>query len=764
MQHELIRNMNERIKKMLASHHVKSNLFLIIVAAVLLEMISGVQYYYSRNLLEEELEKQAGTELKLKAMISNSSRYTVESALQSHIREIRRDMASPDSMFSATQWLVRCSRRLAGGGLAFIPYYYPQKGRLFEPYSYWKGDSIETVEITNDGHDYTESSIYQWVMETNSAYWSHPYHDTIATQKDLISYCLPIHDDNEKTVAVLYMDIDTKWLGDTLNSRGMFPSSFNLLLNAEGKLVAGPRDSLVSKATLDYVINLINDSTVEKRESEKGRFWVMEFRDPDTGEKGQLFLSNIIGNKKWLLAMACYDNEVFGDLKKLRVAILLLMMAAFGVLVLIINRFARNDRRLQKAEMEKKRIDSELLVANKIQQSMLPQENGQLIMENGQLVGDVEIYGSLVPAREVGGDLYDYFIRDEKLFFCIGDVSGKGVASAMMMAVVHTKFRDFSAHENNPARIMQNINVGCCQNNKTNMFVTLFIGVLDLPTGRLRYCDAGHDAPFIMENGEWRIENCHPHLPVGVFDDFTYSVEETHIEPNSTIFLYTDGLTEAKNSQHKLFGLERVKEVLAGCLVDSSFSRLGTNVTSPNDLIETMIEAVHQFVGDAEQSDDLTMMAIRYTPQQYECILSEKLVIKNDVKEVSKLSEFIKSVLEKQNIEKSLGRQLRLAVEEAVVNVIDYAYPVGQEGEIEVRVLSDGKTMKTVIIDSGVAFDPTAKERADTTLSAEDRQIGGLGILMVREIMDSINYERINHQNVLTLVKQLRDSSTSETK
>jgi sigma-B regulation protein RsbU (phosphoserine phosphatase) len=267
-----------------------------------------------------------------------------------------------------------------------------------------------------------------------------------------------------------------------------------------------------------------------------------------------------------------------------------------------------------------------------------------------------------------------------------------------------------------------------------------------------------------MGNGEWRIENCHPHLPVGVFDDFTYSVEETHIEPNSTIFLYTDGLTEAKNSQHKLFGLERVKEVLAGCLVDSSFSRLGTNVTSPNDLIETMIEAVHQFVGDAEQSDDLTMMAIRYTPQQYECILSEKLVIKNDVKEVSKLSEFIKSVLEKQNIEKSLGLQLRLAVEEAVVNVIDYAYPVGQEGEIEVRVLSDGKTMKTVIIDSGVAFDPTAKERADTTLSAEDRQIGGLGILMVREIMDSINYERINHQNVLTLVKQLRDSSTSETK
>ena len=168
-----------------------------------------------------------------------------------------------------------------------------------------------------------------------------------------------------------------------------------------------------------------------------------------------------------------------------------------------------------------------------------------------------------------------------------------------------------------------------------------------------------------------------------------------------------------------------------------------------------MTVAVHGFVKDAEQSDDLTMMAIRYTPQQYDCILSETLVIKNNVKEVTKFGEFMKSVLEKPDIEKSLSRQLRLAVEEAVVNVIDYAYPVGHEGEIEVRMMSDGKTLKTVIIDSGVAFDPTAKEKADTTLSAEDRQIGGLGILLVREIMDTINYERVEGRNILTLTKKL---------
>ena len=123
---------------------------------------------------------------------------------------------------------------------------------------------------------------------------------------------------------------------------------------------------------------------------------------------------------------------------------------------------------------------------------------------------------------------------------------------------------------------------------------------------------------------------------------------------------------------------------------------------------------------------------------------------------MSKFSTFMKSVMEKLNIEKSLARQLRLAVEEAVVNVIDYAYPAGYEGDIEIQIMSDGKTLKTIIIDSGVAFDPTAKEKADTSLSIEDRQIGGLGILLVRELMDTINYERENGKNILTLIKNIK--------
>jgi sigma-B regulation protein RsbU (phosphoserine phosphatase) len=276
------------------------------------------------------------------------------------------------------------------------------------------------------------------------------------------------------------------------------------------------------------------------------------------------------------------------------------------------------------------------------------------------------------------------------------------------------------------------------------MFVTLFIGVLDLPTGRLRYCDAGHDAPMFMTDGKWVMLDVIPHLPVGVFEDVQYGVQEAQMTPDSTIFLYTDGLTEAKNIKHKQFGIERVEEVLAA-----------NSQLSPQQLLETITNKVHEFVGDAEQSDDLTLLAIRYTPKDFESTLTETLLIKNDIHDVPKFSTFMKSVMEKLNIEKSLARRLRLAVEEAVVNVIDYAYRAGQEGDIEIRIMSDGKTLKTIIIDSGVAFDPTVKEKADTSLSAEDRQIGGLGILLVRELMDAINYERNNGKNVLTLIKNI---------
>ena len=236
-------------------------------------------------------------------------------------------------------------------------------------------------------------------------------------------------------------------------------------------------------------------------------------------------------------------------------------------------------------------------------------------------------------------------------------------------------------------------------------------------------------------------------LPIGVFGDFKYDSEEYMLAPNSTLFLYTDGLTEAMNEKRKQFGLGRIHEQLT--------ASIEAQHSGAQQLLEDMSRSVNQFTGNAEQSDDLTMLAIHYTPQASECTLSEEIVLHNDLGEVKALNEFVKTVVAQVAMEPALGKKLRLAVEEAVVNVMSYAYPTGVQGEITVKAASNDKRLKFIIIDSGTPFDPTETINADTSLSAEDRPIGGLGILLVRELMDSVNYERVDGKNILTLRKNI---------
>jgi sigma-B regulation protein RsbU (phosphoserine phosphatase) len=210
----------------------------------------------------------------------------------------------------------------------------------------------------------------------------------------------------------------------------------------------------------------------------------------------------------------------------------------------------------------------------------------------------------------VGGDLFDFYIRDDKLFFCIGDVSGKGVPASLVMAVTKASFRTISAHESQPECIVSLINDTIAEENETNMFVTLFLGVLDLKTGDMSYCNAGHDAPILISKDGKRIGlmKVESNLPVGVMKGWKYKRQENIIDGGTTIFLYTDGLNEAENIDHGQFGEERMLDVAR------KMSAKGN--VSPEQLIKQMVKAVHDFVGEAEQSDDLTMMTIQYNPKE----------------------------------------------------------------------------------------------------------------------------------------------------
>ena len=253
---------------------------------------------------------------------------------------------------------------------------------------------------------------------------------------------------------------------------------------------------------------------------------------------------------------------------------------------------------LKTTTASKAAIDNELRVAHDIQMGMLPKTFPPYPDRD-----DIDVYGQLTPAKEVGGDLFDFFIRDEQFYFCIGDVSGKGVPASLVMAVTRSLLRNISAHTSEPSHIVATLNNTLSEGNNTNMFVTLFVGVLNLKNGLLRYCNAGHDAPLLMKDTVKTLP-VESNLPVGVMADWKYVAQEICLDRGTVVFLYTDGLNEAENITHEQFGVQRV--------INVAQQAIAGNDNQIKSVVNRMTAAVHDFVGDAEQSDDLTMLAIGY--------------------------------------------------------------------------------------------------------------------------------------------------------
>ena len=708
---------------------------IILLAGALIETMSLLQYNYTHQLMEEELDYRTESELTLKSVRVKSMLRSNEKMVRNYLWLMQRQIDQPDHIYNIHQRLVSTNDDVMSSFVAFVPGYYPDRERLFEPCAIRRGDSIAIVQLAGERHDYTQREFYEQAVLNNKSTWCDPYLDADASGMVVTTYSMPFRDNNGKIVGVFGIDLSTQGIIDTLNTKHNYPSTFFLLLTEDGKLISQPDSSHTQQSDVTAVVEMINDSTYERKLSSTGHSKIITFTDKENG-KGYAYYAFMRGEPHWQMVMVCYDNEVFGKLKKMRQNLLLMMLAGCTLLGFILYRFNRNIRRLNASNLSKERTDSELRIAKNIQSEMLP---GHDISRP-----DVDVSGKQVTALEVGGDLYDYFIRDEKLYFCIGDVSGKGVPSSLVMAVVHSHFRILGQHESSPVRMMQAINEVASEDNETNMFVTLFIGVLDLPTGRLRYCNAGHDAPLIIDQ-EITPLPVNAHLPVGVFSDFKYDQQETLLPNDATLFLYTDGLTEATNSNHELYGLARVVATAQRCKEQGE--------TTPVQLMEAMTASAEQFTDSAQQSDDLTMLAVHYHLPDENLILNESIALTNDVKQVPELNHFVKSVTQRLNLEPSLSSQLMLAVEEAVVNVMSYAYPLGTQGDISVTASATGQSLKFIISDEGKAFDPTVRNTADTTLSVEERPIGGLGILLVQQLMDTINYERVDGKNVLTLKK-----------
>ena len=568
-----------------------SRLVLILLAALVLELVSIVQYYYTRNLLRQEEARITRVQLTMNSEIILHTLEDAEMTMQENAWNVTRSFACPDSLFGAALRMIGSNPLIAGSCIAVIPDYYPEKGRLFEPYAH-KEDGLPVVEqIAGPDHDYTAGPDFARAVREETDFWGDPYEYGEDPVLQLTTYTYPIRDRDGRLAAVCGLDIDLTWLSDTLNANQYYPSSFGFMLTESGRLVASPRPERVSPETVAYVAALMADSTAVREVRGHYRINCIEFRDPVSGKRAQVDYKPLPRDPHWVVAQVSYGREVYAPVKRMMWRILLLGLAGLALLVFIIDRFARNGKRLYEADVKQAAIGSELRIARQIQERMLP---APLPDREGLVVE-----GSLTPAKEVGGDLYDYFVRDGKLFFCIGDVSGKGVPAALVMSVVLFLFRSISDREDDPARIVGELNREVCRRNESGLFVTFFLGVLDLSTGVLRYCNAGHDHPvFVRETTEElpAIAN----MPVGAFDDFAFQSQETTVAPGTVLFLYTDGVTEAKNTLREQFGRQRLTDILSA------------GARQPEALAAAVLDRIRSFAGSAEQSDDITMLAIRY--------------------------------------------------------------------------------------------------------------------------------------------------------
>ena len=386
-----------------------------------------------------------------------------------------------------------------------------------------------------------------------------------------------------------------------------------------------------------------------------------------------------------------------------------------------------------KVHDEQEKSKTELNVAKEIQLNTLPDG----IVDSK----DVEIVGELKAAKEVGGDLYDYVDIDENhVAALIGDVSGKGVPAAMFMMKTITSFRDFAAPNKTPSEILKHVNASIFKGNKKSMFVTCFLAILDKKTGKLVYANAGHNPPIVGSNHNYRYLKCNSGFLLGCFEEAYIVDEETTLKPGESLTLYTDGITEARNSEGDFFGEERLLEM---------FNK--RNYTCTVELHHSIKDEIASFVKDAPQSDDITFVTLRYQGGKYSF---EEKFFDGKKENVKDMLTFIETFGNKHKFPEDFKNKLVIVGDELFSNIINHGYD-GKGGEIYVRLLfnKDHNEFVLTVIDKAKPFNQLEVDNPEVGSDAKSQQIGGLGIMIVKKIMTEYAYDRINDKNILVLKK-----------
>jgi sigma-B regulation protein RsbU (phosphoserine phosphatase) len=647
------------------------------------------------------------------------------------------------------------------------------------PYSPFVSDldngTLTSRNLSQDAKPYWNSTWFLGGLGCTDGCWQRPFF-SLSRHRQLINYSMAIVHDGHP-IGIINADVTLDWLSHILGNLDKPDGAYAFVLDSDGDYLAHDNAALVGKrgtaALLDVLASDRPESVrlpVAQNPLAHGPVWV--YSAPIEGTRWRLGLvvpeSRIYAGVRHIFLLSL----VLGLLALLGVALITLLitrrtMAPLGTLTDRAEHVARGEldfelppighhdevgrlthsfdqmrrelalhlENLARVAREKQRLASELEIAHQIQIGLLPSEHYL-----DAVCAYFELHAALRPARAVGGDLYSYFMLDPQRFFVmVGDVSDKGIPAALFMAQTITLAKALAPRAQTPRSLLQLLNLELCRGNDSCMFVTLLCGLLDTGSGSLVLASAGHEPPILCGRGAPQLLDFPTGAVLGLYEDSDYPEHRLRLRQGETLLMYTDGITEASDHEQQMYGIERTVQSLAE--VPPAAPTAG--------YIERLLGDVDRFVAEAAQADDITVLALTWHGAT---MPGTEMCIGNQLADVFGALDRCENLLQEADVPAALRGDMRLVLEELMVNTVEYGYPDGRPGQIRILLQPQPDAVAIELIDDGVAFDPLQSATPDLTGDLADReQVGGLGVHLARTMTSEMRYTRDADGNHLLL-------------
>ena len=771
------------------------SLFFLVAILIILFIPLIIGYGFSSVLLLEKAKNEATIMTEQTVAQFENVLQPTELVPQTLVQAMENPNISYGEILRIARDFISHDPSVFGTCLAFEPYLFNRDLYWYAPYAFEKHGKLQTKVLGSYEYDYFKMDWYRLPKLLNKPIWTEPYYDEGGGDTLMCTYSTPIYrnvNGKKMFTGVLTMDVSLAGFARIVKNITLFKSGFGFLVSRQGKIITSPKSVMNNQNILDVARvgrGLETQSAIRKMLAGKSDFTSM---DGVEAKKEPSFLSFApVAQTGWSFGIVFPQDELFDDV----ITFLKIMLWVFGIsivillitTILITRRLTRPIVRLVEATHKighgdfnaklpirksrdevaqltkafsvmqeelrsyihnleetttaKEKIESELQVAHNIQMGMLPR--GFKTPENW------ELFATLDPAKAVGGDLYDFFYLDDNhLCIAIGDVAGKGVPASLFMMVTRTLLRAKANARLPLSELITSLNYELCKENPNQMFVTFFAGIVDLQSGVMEFCNAGHNYPYIIhQDGQLHQLKIRNGLPLGIFENSVYTTSQYSFNPCEIIVMTTDGITDALNGTNDFFGEANLAASLTALAKKSTKS-----------LTELLIAEVKRFSNGTEQADDITILALQYkylNRKTRQAMQTYHLTLLNQVSELDKIIIKLEEISEIWQIPARIVMEINLALEELFTNVVFYAFDDKDPHTIKVEFsLIDDHNMQLRLEDDGKPFNLLEKNTGETIeQSLEERQIGGLGIHFIKEMMGNIEYQRSGNNNIVLLTK-----------